>query len=158
MNVHEQVLQSMKDMAAKYSAAGVQLLMPPPSVETLGTIYTEIDFGKMLAAETKFDIKFANPMQVYQGGFLSAAFDDVCGPLTYMATGKPVVTIELSTTFVRPFTAKDEAIAIKAVVVSRSKNLLVLRAEAFSRSGKLIATFSSHSLIAQSVSTDESAR
>ena len=148
MTVHEQVMKSMREMAEKFSKVGVELKMPPSSNRTLGTHYTDIDFGKMLAAEIKFDSRFSNPMHVFQGGFLCAAFDEVYGPLTYMASDRPVVTIEMSTTFVRPFREKDEFITVRAEVVSQSKSLLVLKADAKNNIGKLIATSTSHSLIA----------
>jgi len=150
MSVNDLVLQNMKEMAEKFSALGVSLVLPPPSSKTLGTFYTEIDFGKMLAAEFKYDIHFTNPLRTVQGGFLCAAFDDVYGPLTYMAALTPVVTIEMSTTFIRPFTAETELIRIKAEVVSKSKSLLILKAEAHSKDGKLIATSTNHSLIVRS--------
>ena len=137
----------MAEMAEKFARLGVKLQMPPPSNLTLGTRYTDIEPGKMLTAEFKFDPKFGNPMQVFQGGFLCAAFDDVYGPLTYMACERPVVTIEMSTTYLRPFREKDEYITVRAEVVARSKSLLVLKAEAKNKNGKLIATSTSHSLI-----------
>jgi uncharacterized protein (TIGR00369 family) len=140
-------MKSMAEMAEKFARLGVKLQMPPPSNLTLGTRYTDIDLGKMLTAEFKFDPKFGNPMQVFQGGFLCAAFDDVYGPLTYMACERPVVTIEMSTTYLRPFREKDEYITVRAEVVARSKSLLVLKAEAKNKNGKLIATSTSHSLI-----------
>jgi uncharacterized protein (TIGR00369 family) len=147
MTIHEQVMQSMLEMAAKYSKLGINLLMPPPSNAMLGTQYTAIDFGKMIEAEIKFDLKFANPISAFQGGFLCAALDEVYGPLTYMASGQPVATIEMSTTFIRPFTAKDETVIVRAELVAKSKSLLILKAEAKSKAGKLIATSTSHSLI-----------
>ena len=152
MNVHEQVLKSMHEMAGKFAKAGVTLQMPPASNVTLGTRYREIDAGKMLSAEVRFDPKFTNPMHVFQGGFLCAIFDEVYGPLSYMASDRPVVTIEMSTTFLRPFTQRDEFIVVRAEVVAKSRSLLVLKAEARNKKGKLIATSTSHSLIA----TDES--
>src|SRR6267143_4528644 len=151
MNVHEQVLKSMHEMAQKFAKAGITLQMPPASNLTLGTRYTEIDTGKMLAAEVRFDPKFTNPMHVFQGGFLCAIFDEVYGPLSYMASERPVVTIEMSTTFLRPFTERDEFVVVRAEVVAKSRSLLVLKAEARNKKGKLIATSTSHSLIA----TDE---
>jgi uncharacterized protein (TIGR00369 family) len=137
----------MKELDEKFSALGVSLVLPPPSVTTLGTHYIEMDLGKMLAAEFKYDVRFTNPLRTIQGGFLCAAFDDVYGPLTYMAAMAPVMTIEMSTTFIRPFTAETELIRIKAVVVSKSKSLLVLKAEAHSKDGKLIAISTNHSMI-----------
>jgi uncharacterized protein (TIGR00369 family) len=148
MNVHEQVLASMHEMAGRFSQVGVKLQMPPASNTTLGTRYTEIEFGKMLAAEFKFDSRFTNPMHVFQGGFLCAIFDEVYGPLSYMTSERPVVTIEMSTSFLRPFTEKDEFLVVRAEVVAKSRTLLVLKAEARNKKGKLIATSTSHSLTA----------
>lgn len=147
MTVHEQIMQNMHEMAEKFAKEGVTLLMPPPSNATLGTRYTEVDFGKMIAAEIKFDPKFCNPIAAFQGGFLCAVFDEVYGPLTYMVSGRPAVTIEMSTSFIRPFTAKDELVAVRAELVAKSRSLLVLKAEAKNKAGKLIATSTSHSLI-----------
>jgi hypothetical protein len=83
MNVHDQVMRSMREMAEKFARHGIQLQLPPASNSTMGTRYIEIDLGKMLAAEFRFDPKFANPMQVVQGGLLCAMFDEVYGPLSY---------------------------------------------------------------------------
>jgi uncharacterized protein (TIGR00369 family) len=87
-------------------------------------------------------------MQVYQGGFLCAIFDEVYGPLTYMAAERPVVTIEMSTTFLRPFTERDEFVSVRAEVVAQSRTLLVLKAEARNKKGKLVATSTAHAVIA----------
>lgn len=159
MTVHDQVMASMLQMAEKFAARGVKLHMPPASNAMLGTRYIEVDQGKSLAAQINFDPKFGNPMQVFQGGFLCAAFDEVYGPLSYMSCNAPVVTIEMSTTFLRPFTAKDEFLVVRAEVVARSKTLLVMKGEARNPQGKLIATSISHSLVAsnQNLKLDSSA-
>ena len=61
LSVHERVLKRMNDMAERLSLNRVKLQMPPRSMSTLGTRYTEIDFGRMLGAEISFDVRFANP-------------------------------------------------------------------------------------------------
>jgi len=58
-----------------------------------------------------------------------------------------VLTIEMSTSFVRPFMAKDESIVVRAEVVNQSKTLMILKAEVRLKSGKLVATSTNHSLI-----------
>lgn len=147
VNAHEQVMKSMLEMAEQFAKAGITLHLPPPSNDTFGTRYTEVDFGKSIAAEVKFDSKFCNPLGIFQGGLLCGVLDEVYGPLTYMASGRPVVTIEMSTTFLRPFTKKDEVISVRAELVAKTKTLLVLKAEARTRDGKLIAVSSNHSQI-----------
>ena len=147
MIVHEQIMKSMLEMKEKFSASGISLEMPPPSNKALGTIYTEVDFGKKLAAHIKYNFNFTNPMGMYQGGFLCAGLDDVYGPLSYMAALKPVVTLDMSTSFVRPFSAKDELAIFSAEVVSISKTVLLMRAEVRTQTGKLIATSTNTSMI-----------
>ena len=147
LSTHEQVLASMREMAATFAAAGIALELPPPSSQTLGTTFTEFDLGKFLAARFAFAQRFANPLGMFQGGFLAAAFDEVFGPLAYMTAGKPVVAIEISTTYIRPFTAADELLDVRAEVVVKNRSLLVLRAEAKTAAGKLIATSQNHGLI-----------
>ncbi len=147
MNIDEQVKQNMQEMVEAFAKAGVELTLPPLSSITMGTRYKEIDIRKSLTIQIPFNEKYTNPLKMFQGGFISAAFDEAFGPLTYMAAQRPVVTLEMSTSFVRPFTAKDAYIEIKAEVVSQTKTILLLKAEAKSKSGKLIATASNHSLI-----------
>jgi acyl-coenzyme A thioesterase PaaI-like protein len=147
MSVHDDVMKDMHDMARKFAEAGINLEMSPPSNSILNTHYTEVDFGKMLAAEFHFDPRFKNPIGTFQGGFLGGAFDEVFGPLTYMAAKRPAMTIEISTTFIRPFSEKTSPMTIRAEVVSRSQSLLILRAEARSPEGKLIATATSNAMI-----------
>lgn len=148
MTVQEEVLKSMQEMAAQFAQLGVDLKLPPNSTTVLRTEYVAIDYGKMLTVRIPFRDEFTNPLHIFQGGFICAAFDEAYGPLTYMAAGKPVLTIEMSTSFIRPFTAKDEYIEIKAEVVSQTKTLMVLKAEARSKEGKLIASSTTHSLVA----------
>ena len=79
-----------------------------------------------------------------QGGFLCAAFDEVFGPLSYMAARRPAVTIEMNTSFIRPFQAKHRLLTIRANLVSASRTLLLMEAKATSPDGKLIAVAKVH--------------
>jgi uncharacterized protein (TIGR00369 family) len=134
-------------MAARFAAAGVQLQLPPNSNRTIGTKYVDVDPGNSLTAEIQFDSRFTNPVQMYQGGFLCAAVDEVFGPLTYMAAGRPAVTVEMSTTFIRPFVQSDGVIRIRAEVTAKTKSLIFLKAEVRTLDGKLIATATNHSMM-----------
>ena len=147
MTIHEDVMVNMKAMADKFAAAGIALELPPQSNLTLATQYIGVDLGKSLTAEIPFNRKFANPLGMFQGGFIGAAFDEVFGPLTYMAAQRPSVTIEMSTSYLRPFVASDESLILKAELVAKTRSLLVLKAEAHTKAGKLVATATSHSLI-----------
>jgi uncharacterized protein (TIGR00369 family) len=144
MTAHEQVLASMKEMAAAMEAIGVQLRLPPRSMESMGTRFVDIVPGKMLAAEIPFHEEFGNPTGVMQGGFLCAAFDDVFGPLSYMAAKRPAATIEMNTSFIRPFLPKVGVLTIRAEVLSLSRTLLLLEGKATRPDGKLIAVSKVH--------------
>ena len=147
MSVNDEFYKLMLEMAEQFKAMGLELEMPPNSIKTHGAEYTYFEPGKVLSAEFSFDERFTNPLKMYQGGFLCAALDDVFGPLTYMAAKKPAVTVQMNTTFIRPFTAKDKKMMIRAEVVSHSKSLLVLQAEVKTMDGKLIATANNQSFI-----------
>lgn len=147
MSIYAQIMANMRAMAEKFATAGVTLQLPPHSSKTIGTEYVAIEPGKSLSAKIPFDERFTNPLHMYQGGFMCAAFDEVFGPLTYMTAERPVVTLEMSTSYVRPFTAKDDFIIVKAEVVAKTKTVLLLKAEAHTKDGKLVATASNHGLI-----------
>jgi acyl-coenzyme A thioesterase PaaI-like protein len=70
---------------------------------------------------------------------LCAAFDEVFGPLSYMAARGPAVTIEMNTSFIRPIQGKHKVIIVRAEVLSKSRSLLLLEAKATQSDGKLIA-------------------
>jgi len=136
----------MKSMIGKMGA-GANLQIPYPTLKIMGTTFTAYEPQKSLSARFPFNPEFTNPMHIYHGGFLTAAVDEVFGPLSYMTAERPVVTIELSTSFLRPFLEKDEWMEVRAEVISKTKSLLTLRAEVKSKAGKLLATSTAHCLV-----------
>ena len=56
MTTHDHVLQQMNAMAERFKTLNIPLSMPPASVKTLGTEYTQIKDGEMLAAKIPFRI------------------------------------------------------------------------------------------------------
>jgi uncharacterized protein (TIGR00369 family) len=139
LTVHEQVFAIMRELTVKMQEQNVQLQLPHASLATMGTRFTDLLPGKMLAAEIPFHNEFRNPTGVMQGGFLCAAFDEVFGPLSYMAARGPAVTIEMNTSFIRPFQAKHQRLTIRAEVLTKSRSLILLEAKAVEPNGKLIA-------------------
>ncbi len=147
LNASELLQKEMNEMAAQFKSIGFEVEIPPNSMKTHGAIYNDYEPGKMLSAVFPFNENFLNPLRTYQGGFLCAAIDDVFGPLTYLTAKRPVLTVQMNTTFIRPFTQKDEKITIRAEVISQSKSLLVLQAEVKTQDGKLIAISNNQSFI-----------
>jgi len=83
---------------------------------------------------------YLNPARTMQGGFITAAFDNVFGPLCYSATGTPATTtVDISTSYHRPILEGDELI-ITATVKAQGKTKIHMMAEGYNRENKLIAT------------------
>ena len=89
-----------------------------------------------------------NPLSTMQGGFLVAAFDNVFGPLSYLAAQRPCLTLTLNTNFIRPVPRGDR-LTVTAKVVSRSREVLHLEARAFDSKQKLVATSSATAAVAK---------
>ncbi len=137
MSTHEEWLKSLSSFSS-------ELKLPPPSLKELGLEYMEIKPGVSMLAKLPFQEKFTNPMGIYQGGFLSAAMDEVIGPLSYITANGPCMTLSLNMTFVKPFTRDLSYSLIKAVILSNTQNFIFLRAEVTTPDGKLLAYSESH--------------
>lgn len=118
--------------------SGLSLQFPPGCLSAMEGSLLDYEPGKSLAAVFPVLPRYANPMGTMQGGFLAAAFDNVLGPLSYLAAGRPCTTNNLSVNYIRAVLPGDE-VRITARVVSRSRRTLHLRAEAFNRAGKIVA-------------------
>ncbi|QGU00068.1 hypothetical protein SYNTR_1474 [Candidatus Syntrophocurvum alkaliphilum] len=81
-----------------------------------------------------------NPGGAMQGGFITAAFDNVFGPLAQLTLQSfGVATIMLSTNYHRPIFSGDN-IKITAEVKMKGRTMIHMIAEAYNNEGKLIAT------------------
>lgn len=148
MSVHEEWIKNLnawkEDLKKK---TGKDFLFPPPSNDTLQVEYTVIEPGKRMVAKFPYQKKFSNPVGLYQGGFLSAAIDEVLGPLSYISAGTPCMTLSLNVTFLKAFPESLGHVMIEGTVLQRTKSLLFMRAEVRSPSGDLIAHAESHATI-----------
>ena len=83
---------------------------------------------------------YLNPARTMQGGFITAAFDNVFGPLCFSATRTTATTtVDIGTSYHRPILEGDELI-ITATVKSQGKTKIHMVAEAYNQENKLIAT------------------
>lgn len=148
MSVHDEWLKKLEVWKAELKArTGKDFYFPPPSNETLQVEYTEIDPGKKMTATFPYQKRFANPVGLYQGGFLSAAIDEVLGPLAYVTAGVPCMTLSLNVTYLRAFPEAMKQVIVTGHVLQKSKNFIFLRAEARSPEGELIAHAESHAAV-----------
>lgn len=100
----------------------------------------EYDAGQRLTVSFPVLENYMNPAGSMQGGFITAAFDNVFGPLCYSATRTTyTTTLGIITSYHRPIWEGDELI-ITATVKSQGKTKIHMMAEAYNRENKLIAT------------------
>jgi len=83
---------------------------------------------------------YLNPAGSMQGGIITAAFDNVFGPLCYRASGTPAsAMVDINTSYHRPVFAGDE-LTITARVKAKGKRIIHMEAEAYNREKKLVAS------------------
>jgi uncharacterized protein (TIGR00369 family) len=138
LSKNDELNAALKSLGARSGESGEGVEIPPPFVGTLG-MKTLAFSAEFLEAEFPLDLRFANPLGAYLGGMTCALVDAACGPLSYLACGRPAVTTEFSMTFLRPLTKRDSSVTVRAEVVSRSRTLIVMEASARNPRGKLVA-------------------
>lgn len=117
--------------------------LPPNCSVLMGGKYVDYDSRVMLTIAFPVRKEYLNPVKAMQGGFITAAFDNVFGPLSYLAARTPCTTLDLHTNYIRSINAGD-TLTVTARVVSRGLSAMHLSAEAVNGKGKLIATCTSH--------------
>lgn len=86
--------------------------------------------------------QYLNPMQGMQGGFIAAALDNVFGPLSLLAGGKPSATVQMQVTYHRPV-HMGEKLTITARALRKGRQLLYMEAHAYNDTGGLVASSNS---------------
>jgi uncharacterized protein (TIGR00369 family) len=121
---------------------------PPNCFTTMQAKFEDYESRRSLVVSFPVLEESLNPLQTMQGGFIVAAFDNVFGPLSYLAARVPCVTLNLNTQFVRPI-APGDRLTVRATVVSRNAQVLQMSGEAINSRNKLIATASATATIAR---------
>ncbi len=84
--------------------------------------------------------EYLNPGKTMQGGFISAAMDNVLGPLCWMVTRTPnSVMTDMSTSYHRPIMAGDN-LTVRAAVKSKGRRKIHMTADAYNGENKLVAS------------------
>ncbi|MEK6756150.1 MAG: PaaI family thioesterase [Bacteroidota bacterium] len=136
---HESLAILEREIQELQRAAGAQQTFPPNCFVSMKARFVRYERRTSLTVSFPVLEESLNPLRKMQGGFISAAFDNTFGPLSYLAARCPCVTINLHTQFIRPVDAGD-TITVVARVVSQSMNTMFLSAEAFNARKKLIGT------------------
>jgi uncharacterized protein (TIGR00369 family) len=132
---------SKTGMAEKF---GIKL--PPDSAIELKSEFIEYVPKKSLTVIFPVQEKHTGPLGILQGGILTAFFDETFGPLSYATLGRPMLTINIHIDFIRSSRPGD-TIRIKADIVSRGKQIMFLKGEAYNQKNKLIATATTSVLV-----------
>ena len=120
--------------------------VPPNCYQWMNVKVLQYDSRTLLSIELPVTEEMLNPMRVMQGGFVTAAFDNAFGPLSYVSARHPCTTLDMHTQYIRPIPV-GEMLTVTVRVVSRGPVSLHLSGEAFNRKGKLVATCSSNMIV-----------
>lgn len=137
-------MSQYEELIKKFKAVAPNLQLPPPSMEELGIEYLSIIPGKEITARLPFKQKFTNPTGIYQGGFLSAALDEVFGPLSFITSQGPCLTLSLNVTYLKAFLPSMKECLVKATVLKESKQFIFMKGEITTLNGELMALAESH--------------
>ncbi|MGA3244664.1 MAG: PaaI family thioesterase [Bacteroidota bacterium] len=121
---------------------------PPNCFTAMQAKFVEYESRRSLSVTFPVLEESLNPLRTMQGGFIVAAFDNVFGPLSYLAARIPCVTLNLNTQFIRPIECGDQ-LTVRVTVVSRNAQVLQMTGEAFNSRNKLIATSSATATVAR---------
>jgi uncharacterized protein (TIGR00369 family) len=117
--------------------------IPSPSFLTAGGKIIAHEGRRLLRSAFPVPGEYSNPAGFLQGGYITTLMDDTFGPLSYLAAGRPAVTLNLSTTFLRPVPVTEEYLIVEAEVVSRGRTVLTMSGRVENSRGKLVATATS---------------
>jgi uncharacterized protein (TIGR00369 family) len=137
------VLDTLHEEFSRLGALFPSATLPPNCAVMMKGEYVGYESRTKLTIAFPVLEEYLNPMKAMQGGFITAAFDNVFGPLSYLASRTPCTTLDLHTNYIRSIFAGD-TLTVTARVVSRGLSAMHVSGEAVNGKGKLIATCTSH--------------
>jgi len=135
-----------KELEEFRGLVGAGMPFPPPCFTSMEGEFLEYESRKSLKVSFPVLPGNLNPQGKMQGGFLTAAFDNVFGPLSYLAARTPCITLDIHTQFFRGLEV-GERVTIVAEVAARGTNSIYMTAEAKNPAGKVVATSHTNLLI-----------
>ena len=124
---------------------GTSAVFPPPCFVTMNAEFAAYESRSSLTVTFPVTENMLNPVGAMQGGFITAAIDNVMGPLSYLAMRNPASTLDIHTQFVRAV-APGQSLTVTARVLSMGPSTLVMTAEARNARGKLVATATANAI------------
>jgi uncharacterized protein (TIGR00369 family) len=111
-----------------------------PCLSNMKPIYREYKHKQLLTISFPVLDSYLNPRKTMQGGFITAAFDNTFGALSYYSSGRKfMATIDIHTHYHYPIYGEDE-LTITVHMTSLGNTIVNMRGEAVNRDGRLIAT------------------
>ena len=123
-----------------YGDVDVDLGTPPPCYLFMNA--SVVGYTPETELVVRFPVvhDYLNPGGTMQGGIITAAFDNVFGPLCLRASGTPMsAMVNIDTSYHRPAFEGDE-LTITARVKAKGKKIINMEAEARNGENKLVAT------------------
>ena len=116
------------------------LLPPPPMVQMIGLRCVAADSGEVVT-ELEHDGTIENAIGTLHGGAIVTTLDTAmaCAAYTTLEAGSVVVTLDISTTFLRPIKSEDCPISATGRVLSNSRRMIYATGEVRSLDGTLVA-------------------
>jgi uncharacterized protein (TIGR00369 family) len=146
MTMDDPIVSLMNEFGALKAAHALTGDLLPNCFQEMKGEFIDYRPRERLVARFPVQEKYLNPVRMLQGGFLTAAFDNVFGPLSYLAARSLCSTIDIQTHFLRGVEAGD-FLTITGRVISRGSTLMHLSGEAHGSKGKLVATSSATVII-----------
>lgn len=116
----------------------------PPCAELLQGVLVEIVAGERVTHVFPVLERFTNVVGSMQGGFITAAFDNVFGHLGYMmSNGRQIATLDISTTYLRPIFPGDK-LRVSVILKHCGKTVAYMEGEATNLEGQIIACAQTH--------------
>ena len=129
---------------------GLDALGKAPCFQTIPTRFLSWEPGKGLKAEMAVPEGFFNASGRLQGGFITALFDNVLGPLSILETGGPTASLDIETRFLSGVLreAAPPVVVVTGRLRHRSRNYLMIEADLNTPDGRLIATATTRMVVA----------
>ncbi len=131
-----------KEIYEPYGGISIDLPTPPPCFTNMKGRLTEYKPGTSLTVTFPVFDSYLNPGGSMQGGIITAAFDNVFGPLCAVSSGTPSsAMVDINASYHRPVFPGDE-LTVTARVKSKGKRIIHMEGEAYNKDKKLVASAS----------------
>jgi uncharacterized protein (TIGR00369 family) len=135
-----------EEIARMQETFGPGVVFPPPCFTAMNARFLAYESRAALTVSFPVEATMLNPVGTMQGGFITAAIDNVMGPLSYLAMRGPAATLDIHTQYIRGILPGD-TLTVLARVVSRGPSTVAMTAEARNAKGKLIATGTANAVV-----------